>query len=151
MVMQRSCGSIQGHHLVAPAGEQTGNERSDEGAVGVEIKGNGSRGNIIEKLGEIRPEHGFPAGDAPPLATHFPGFINEADYFLTRELRGFLFGVGWNSQPTVAAIIIAAVGEVEAARQGETRQKGGILLLSIADLSHLWVVSCSQTLREMLA
>ena len=76
--------------MVALAFQQLGDVRGDEGPVGVEGVGDGLAGQVVENLGEVRPQHGFPAGDGPAARPQGAGLIDDVFDFIESEFF-FLF------------------------------------------------------------
>ncbi len=105
-------GPLQGHLLVALAPEQPGDLGGDQRTVGIEAIGDGLDGNKVKDVGEIRAQHGLATREVPPLAAHLSGVIHYPLYFLKGQLVFFLLSGERNLQPTMAAVIVAAISEV---------------------------------------
>jgi hypothetical protein len=65
------------------------------------------------------PEHGFASGDGPPTAAHFPGLVYDPLDLLQPEFPLAFRRISRNPQPTMPAVVVAAVGEIQAPFQGE--------------------------------
>ena len=119
-VIVNTCGrAIEGDHFCAFSFQQAGDGRRDQRAVGVQGIGKRTARDHIENIDEIRTQHGFAAGNQPPAAPQRPGLThNPAD--LIKGKLPFLNGaVCRHPQPAVAAVAVAAVGQIDVAFEGQ--------------------------------
>ena len=74
----------------------------------------------VENIDKIRTQHGFSAGNRPSVAPQRLGLTYNSAHFIKGKLLLFSGVVYRHPQPAVAAVAVAAVGQIDVAFEGQT-------------------------------
>jgi hypothetical protein len=82
-------------------------------------------------------------------AAHLPGFIQNILYLIQAEFSAPFRRTRWDPQPTVTAVVVAPVGEIQVPSEGDARKVFGFFKIYIA--GHHIPVASSQPMIPVKA
>ena len=110
-------GSIERHPGFSRACEQPGNSRRDQGTIGFDDKKLRFTGKVFQDFEKIGSQHRLAAGDRPIPDAQGTSFMGNALIVSECQFIGRGWMAGGSPEPAMDAIVIAAVGQVDAHAQ----------------------------------